>query len=48
MTINYQEAFDALKQVLSTASVLGYPDFPKEFVLQTNASLKGLGTILSQ
>ena len=47
-TIEHQEAFDALKQALCTPPVLGYPNFTREFILETNASLKGLGTVLSQ
>ena len=47
-TIEHQEAFDALKEALYTALVLGYPNFTREFILETDASLKGLGTILSQ
>ena len=30
------------------APVLGYPNFTREFILETDTSLKGLGTILSQ
>ena len=47
-TIEHQEAFDALKEALCTAPVLGYPNFSREFILETDASLKDLGTILSQ
>ena len=46
--MKHQEAFDALKEALSTPPVLGYPDFSREFILEIDASLNGLGTILSQ
>ena len=44
----HQEVFGALKEALSTAPVLGYPDFSREFILEIDASLNGLGTVLSQ
>ena len=43
-----QTRFNNLKQALITAPVLTYPDYSKSFILETDASLKGLGTVLSQ
>ena len=42
-----QISFDALRHALTMAPVLSYPDFSKEFILETDALLKGLGAVLA-
>lgn len=42
------KAFSEWKDRLTTSSVLGYADFTKPFILETDASLQGLGAVLMQ
>ena len=41
-------AFESLKQRLISSPVLAYPAFTKPFTLETDASIQGLGAVLSQ
>ncbi len=43
-----QAAFEMLKNTLSSTPVLRNPDFNRTFILQTDASNRGIGAVLSQ
>jgi len=43
-----QNAFDSLKEKLTSAPVLSYPDFTRQFLITTDASDYAIGAILSQ
>ena len=47
-TDDCQRAFDALKCLLTEASLLVFPDFSKDFQLETDASGEGLDAVLAQ
>jgi hypothetical protein len=47
-TSETQAAFEALKQALVSTPVLQLPNFTKPFVIETDASEKGVGAILQQ
>ena len=47
-TAEHQSIFDQLKEKLTNAPVLGFPNFDLPFIVETDASLKGLGAILAQ
>lgn len=44
----HEDAFQELKSKLTTAPVLGYPDFQRPYILEVDASFLGLGAVLSQ
>lgn len=47
-TAEAEQAFQNLKQLLTSAPILGYPDPDGYFILDTDASSYGIGTVLSQ
>lgn len=42
------KAFSELKDRITSSSVLGYADFTKPFILESDASLQGIGAVLMQ
>ncbi len=47
-TTDCDQAFEALKEALTSSPTLGFPNFEKPFILETDASFQGLGAVLSQ
>ena len=43
-----KKSFNDLRARLSSSPILSYPDFTKPFILDTDASDKGIGAVLSQ
>ena len=48
LTPEAEEAMRVLKEKITSALVLVFPDFNKPFLLETDASKEGLGVVLSQ
>ena len=47
-SVTAQQAFDALKRAMTTALVLGLPDFNSPFIIETDACDDGIGAVLIQ
>jgi hypothetical protein len=47
-TTEHQQAFDKLKEILSTEPLLMYPDFFQPFIVACDASTRAVGAVLSQ
>ena len=47
-TPEYQQALKDLKGKLVSSPALTFPNFDKSFMLETDASIQGLGAVLSQ
>ena len=47
-TDDCDRAFKDMKEALTSSPVLGFPDFEKEFILDTDASFDTIGAVLSQ
>ena len=47
-TRHCQSAFDELRKCLVSSPVLAYPDYNRQFILDTDASDTGIGAVLSQ
>ncbi|GBN58308.1 Retrovirus-related Pol polyprotein from transposon 297 [Araneus ventricosus] len=43
-----EKSFNSLKQALTSAPILTYPRFDKDFILDTDVSNEGIGAVLSQ
>lgn len=41
-----EEAFKSLKELMSTPSVLGLPDFTKKFIIECDVSRARIGAVL--
>jgi hypothetical protein len=47
-TVDYRAIFESFKDTLQHATAIFYPDYEKKWILRTDASLRGIGAVLSQ
>ena len=46
--VEQQKAFDKLRRIMISSPALAYPDMKLEYILDTDASLDGVGAVLPQ
>jgi hypothetical protein len=47
-SVEFQQAFNKIQHLLTNEPILQLPDFERSFILESDASQYGVGSVLSQ